>query len=45
MPSTPADLYGLLRSAIDDPNRVIFIENRILYGHSGAAHPPGIGCR
>ena len=28
MPSTPADTYGLLRSAIRDPNPVVFIENR-----------------
>ncbi len=32
MPSTPADAYGLLRSAIQDPNPVIVIENRALYG-------------
>jgi 2-oxoisovalerate dehydrogenase E1 component len=35
MPSTPADTYGLLRSAIQDPNPVIFIENRLLYGMKG----------
>ena len=32
MPSTPADTYGLLRAAIRDPNPVVFIENRQLYG-------------
>ncbi|MGE3448414.1 MAG: thiamine pyrophosphate-dependent enzyme [Microbacteriaceae bacterium] len=32
MPSTPADTYGLLRSAIDDPNPVIVIDHRLLYG-------------
>ena len=32
MPSTPADTYGLLRAAIQDPNPVVFIENRLLYG-------------
>lgn len=35
MPSTPADAYGLLRAAIQDPNPVIFIENRLLYGMKG----------
>jgi len=35
MPSTPADTYGLLRAAIRDPNPVVFIENRLLYGHKG----------
>ncbi|WP_433526206.1 alpha-ketoacid dehydrogenase subunit alpha/beta [Nocardia pseudovaccinii] len=35
MPSTPADTYGLLRAAIQDPNPVIFIENRLLYGKKG----------
>jgi 2-oxoisovalerate dehydrogenase E1 component len=37
MPSTPADAYGLLRAAIRDPNPVIFIENRQLYGQTGPA--------
>ena len=37
MPSTPADAYGLLRAAIRDPNPVVFIENRELYGVTGAA--------
>jgi 2-oxoisovalerate dehydrogenase E1 component len=31
MPSSGADMYGLLRSAIDDDNPVVFIENRLLY--------------
>jgi 2-oxoisovalerate dehydrogenase E1 component len=35
MPSTPADTYGLLRASIQDPNPVIFIENRLLYGMKG----------
>jgi 2-oxoisovalerate dehydrogenase E1 component len=39
MPSTPADTYGLLRSAIQDPNPVIFIENRLLYGKKGPQPP------
>jgi 2-oxoisovalerate dehydrogenase E1 component len=40
MPSTPADTYGLLRSAIRDPNPVIFIENRLLYGRKGPRPDP-----
>jgi 2-oxoisovalerate dehydrogenase E1 component len=39
MPSTPADTYGLLRAAIQDPNPVIFIENRLLYGLKGPKPP------
>jgi 2-oxoisovalerate dehydrogenase E1 component len=39
MPSTPADTYGLLRAAISDPNPVIFIENRLLYGMKGPQPP------
>ncbi len=31
MPSTPADAKGLLKSAIRDPNPVIFIEDMMLY--------------
>jgi 2-oxoisovalerate dehydrogenase E1 component len=40
MPSTPATTYGLLRAAIQDPNPVIFIENRLLYGMKGPQPPP-----
>jgi 2-oxoisovalerate dehydrogenase E1 component len=39
MPSTPADTYGLLRATIQDPNPVIFIENRLLYGMKGPRPP------
>ena len=39
MPSTPADTYGLLRGAVQDPNPVIFIENRLLYGMKGPRPP------
>jgi 2-oxoisovalerate dehydrogenase E1 component len=40
MPSTPADTYGLLRAAIRDPNPVVFIENRQLYGAKGPRPAP-----
>jgi len=33
-PYTAADFKGLLKSAIRDPNPIIFLENEILYGHS-----------
>jgi len=33
-PYTAADFKGLLKSAIRDPNPVIFLENEILYGQS-----------
>ncbi|HEX3796810.1 MAG TPA: pyruvate dehydrogenase complex E1 component subunit beta [Acidimicrobiales bacterium] len=39
MPSTPADTYGLLLSSIEDPNPVVFIENRLLYGMKGPQPP------
>ncbi len=40
MPSTPADTYGLLRSAIRDPNPVVFVEHRGLYGKKGPRPAP-----
>jgi pyruvate dehydrogenase E1 component beta subunit len=33
-PYTAADHKGLLKTAIRDPNPVIFLENELLYGHS-----------
>ena len=41
MPATAADAYGLLRSAMQDPNPVVFIENRTLYGRRSPAPAPG----
>jgi 2-oxoisovalerate dehydrogenase E1 component len=35
MPSTPADMYGLLRSAIAYDGPVVVIEHRLLYEQSG----------
>ena len=35
MPSNPPDAYGLLRTAIESPNPVIYIENRLTYGMKG----------
>ncbi|MEP6979367.1 MAG: alpha-ketoacid dehydrogenase subunit beta [Nakamurella sp.] len=35
MPATPADAKGMLLSAIDDPNPVVFIEHKLLYKTSG----------
>jgi 2-oxoisovalerate dehydrogenase E1 component len=40
MPSNPADAYGLLRAAIQDPNPVVFIENRLQYGMKGPRPDP-----
>ncbi len=34
MPYTAADAKGLMKSAIRDPNPVVFLENEILYGRS-----------
>jgi 2-oxoisovalerate dehydrogenase E1 component len=39
MPSNPADTYGLLRAAIQDPNPVVFVENRLQYGLKGPKPP------
>jgi pyruvate/2-oxoglutarate/acetoin dehydrogenase E1 component len=35
MPSTPADAKGLLIAAVEDPNPVLYIDDRCLYGHIG----------
>ncbi len=40
-PWTAADAKGLLKSAIRDPNPVVFLENEILYGRSGEVPKEG----
>jgi pyruvate dehydrogenase E1 component beta subunit len=35
LPATPADAKGLLKTAIRDPNPVIFMENAAIYGQRG----------
>ena len=40
-PSSPADAYGLMRAAIDDPDPVLFIESMTAYGAKGPAPEPG----
>jgi pyruvate/2-oxoglutarate/acetoin dehydrogenase E1 component len=35
MPATPADAKGLLIAAVEDPNPVLYIDDRWLYGHTG----------
>jgi pyruvate dehydrogenase E1 component beta subunit len=41
MPSTPYDVKGLLISSIRDPNPVMFVEHKLLYGHKGPV-PEGL---
>ena len=35
MPATPFDAKGLLTAAVDDPNPVLYIDDRWLYGETG----------
>jgi len=39
MPASAEDAYGLLRTAIEDNNPVVFIENRLLYEQKGTLPP------
>jgi 2-oxoisovalerate dehydrogenase E1 component len=41
MPSSVEDHYGLLRSAIDSPDPVVFVENRLLYERRGPSAASG----
>jgi len=41
MPSSVEDHYALLRAAIDAPDPVVFVENRLLYERSGPAAADG----
>jgi pyruvate/2-oxoglutarate/acetoin dehydrogenase E1 component len=42
-PANVGDAYGLLRAAIDDPDPVIVVENKALYGQKGElADPPAV---
>ena len=41
LPSSPADAYGLMRSAIEDPDPVLFIENLPTYWNQDEAAPAG----
>ena len=40
-PSTPADAKGLIKSAIRDPNPVLYFENKYLYRHVKGKLPEG----
>jgi 2-oxoisovalerate dehydrogenase E1 component len=41
IPATPEDAKGLLRSAIDDPNPVLFFEHKLLYRAQKGMVPDG----
>jgi len=39
MPTTPQDAYSLMRTSIEDPNPVLFLEHRWFYDISGKVDP------
>lgn len=41
IPSTPLDAYGLMLSAIDDPNPVMYLKSKALMRHKGDELIPG----
>jgi pyruvate dehydrogenase E1 component beta subunit len=44
MPATPADAKGLLKTAIRDPDPVVFIEHSLLYSRRGPVPEDGDHC-
>ena len=43
MPSTPRDAKGMLKTAIRDPDPVIFLESEVMYAFTGPVPEPGAG--
>ena len=39
LPATARDAYDLMRDAVSDPNPVVYVENRRLYGRRGSFDP------
>jgi pyruvate/2-oxoglutarate/acetoin dehydrogenase E1 component len=39
LPATPRDAYDLMLAAVRDPNPVVYVENRRLYGRRGSFDP------
>lgn len=45
VPSNPSDAYHLLKAAINDPDPVIFVENKAMYSMKGDLDPAGAPVR